>query len=238
MSGHEPVNLAGLASLAGDFGVVPKRCTATHSRRARPRVVGPMPRSRCRARPARAARGDYPAARIALREALRIYARTGPVADELAVRRDLAGALAGAGDLQGARDELSRAQRRAIPRARRPAARAGIALARADLALELNTVGRAQALCSRASLVSIQPPGERQALRPRQRIQLQREVRPGEGDAGPRRRRRARGIRPPLRSGSARPRGCRSPRPAVLPRGSRPRHRQLRPPPPGCARRS
>jgi len=43
-------------------------------------------------------RGDYPAARVALREALAIYVRTGPIADELAVAARSRGALAAAGD--------------------------------------------------------------------------------------------------------------------------------------------
>src|SRR6267378_1540958 len=144
------VNLAGLASLAGDFA------------RAAALYRDALATWRANESWADAAvalhglgqlelrRGDYPAARVALREALGIYARTGPVADELAVRRDLAGALAGAGDLQGARDELSRAQRRADSTRAPPAARAGIALARADLALELNTLTEAQRLYARA----------------------------------------------------------------------------------------
>src|SRR5205807_6585374 len=43
-------------------------------------------------------RGDYPAARTALQEAVAIYGRTGPLADALAVRRELASALAAAGE--------------------------------------------------------------------------------------------------------------------------------------------
>jgi len=54
------------------------------------------------------------------------------------------------GDLQGARDELSRAQRRADSTRAPPGARAGIALARADLALELNTLTESQRLYARA----------------------------------------------------------------------------------------
>src|SRR3989454_3954476 len=144
------VNLAGLASLAGDFAraaALYRDALATwraHESWADAAValhgLGQL----------ELRRGDYPAARIALREALAIYERTGPVADELAVWRDLAGALAAAGDLQGARDELSRAQRRADSTRAPPAARAGIALARADLALQLNTLTEAQRLYARA----------------------------------------------------------------------------------------
>src|SRR5882672_2438603 len=160
------VNLAGLASLAGDFG------------RAEALYRDALATWRSRESWADAAvalhglgqlelrRGDYPAARIALRDALAIYARTGPVAEELAVRRDLAGALAAVGDLQGARDELSRAQRRADSTRAAPTARAGIALARADLAVQLNTLTEAQRLYARAEALyrlGAEPVGEAEA---------------------------------------------------------------------------
>ncbi|HEX9349167.1 MAG TPA: CHAT domain-containing tetratricopeptide repeat protein [Gemmatimonadales bacterium] len=160
------VNLAGLASLAGDFSraeLLYRDALATwraHESWADAAValhgLGQL----------ELRRGDYSAARVALREALAIYARTGPIADELAVRRDFAGALAAAGDLQGARDELSRAQRRADSTGAPPGARAGIALARADLALELNTLAEAQRLYARAEAlyrVSAEPAGEAEA---------------------------------------------------------------------------
>jgi len=160
------VNLAGLASLAGDFSraeLLYRDALATwraHESWADAAValhgLGQL----------ELRRGDYPAARVALREALAIYARTGPVADELAVRRDLAGALAAAGDLQGARDELSRAQRRADSTRAPPAARAGIVLARADLALQLNTLTEAQRLYARAEALyrlAAEPAGEAEA---------------------------------------------------------------------------
>ncbi len=160
------INLAGLASLAGDFtraeGLY-RDALATwraHEMWAEAAValhgLGQL----------ELRRGDYPAARIALREALVIFARTGPVADELAVRRDLAGALGAAGDLQGARDEMSRAQRRADSTRAPPAARAGIALARADLAVQLNALAEAQRLYARAEALyrlAAEPVGEAEA---------------------------------------------------------------------------
>ncbi len=94
-------------------------------------------------------RGDYPAARASLGEALAIYDRTGPLADALAVRRDLAGALAAAGELQGALDELRHAQRLADSARASPGVRAGIALTRADLAARLNTPAEAERLYAR-----------------------------------------------------------------------------------------
>ena len=172
------INLAGLASLAGDFShaeALYQDALATwraHESWASAAValhgLGQL----------ELRRGDYPAARTALQEALAIYARTGPVADELAVRRDLAGAEAAAGDLQGARDELSRAQRRADSTGAPPNARAGIALARADLALELNTLAEAQRLYARAEglyRLGAEPAGEAEAQEGRALLLLERD---------------------------------------------------------------
>src|SRR6266566_3496871 len=172
------VNLAGLASLAGDFAraeALYRDALATwraHESWADAAValhgLGQL----------ELRRGDYPAARTALREAVAIYARTGPVADELAVRRDLAGAQAAAGDLQGGRDELSRAQRRADSTRAPPGARAGIALARADLAVQLNTLAEAQRLYARAEALyrlAVEPAGEAAAQEGRALLLLARD---------------------------------------------------------------
>jgi CHAT domain-containing protein/Tfp pilus assembly protein PilF len=172
------VNLAGLASLAGEFPraeALYRDALATwraHESWADAAValhgLGQL----------ELRRGDYAAARISLRQALAIYARAGPVANELAVWRDLAGALAAAGDLQGARDELSRAQRLADSTRAPPAARAGITLARADLALELNTLTEAQRLYARAEALyrlAADPVGEAEAQEGRALLLLQRD---------------------------------------------------------------
>jgi CHAT domain-containing protein len=172
------VNLAGLASLEGDFsraGALYRDALATwraHEAWADAAValhgLGQLGLRR----------GDYPAARLALREALSIYARTGPVGEELSVRRDLAGALAAAGDLQGARDELTRAQLRADSTRAPPAARAGIALARADLAVQLNTLAEAQRLYARAEALyrlGAEPGGEAEAQEGRATLLLARD---------------------------------------------------------------
>ena len=98
-------------------------------------------------------RGDYPAARAALGDALAIYDRTGPLASALAVRRALAAALAGQGELQGAVDELRRAQQLADSARATPGVRAGIALARADLAVQLNALAEAERLYGRAEFL-------------------------------------------------------------------------------------
>ena len=123
-------------------------------------------------------RGDYPAAASALRDALTVYVRTGPVAEELAVRRDLAGALGAMGELQDARDELARAQRRADSSRAPPAARAGVALARADLAVQMNTLDAAQRLYARAELLyrqASEPTGEAEAQEGRGFLLLERD---------------------------------------------------------------
>lgn len=97
-------------------------------------------------------RGDYPAAVAALSEAAVIYRRTGARADEIAARRDLANARAGRGDLQGARVELQRAEARATApgRGRGGATLAGLAVARADLAVQFNRLAEAERQYARA----------------------------------------------------------------------------------------
>jgi CHAT domain-containing protein len=136
------VNLAGLASLEGDFA------------RAEQWYRDALATWRTREQWADAAvalhglgqlelrRGDYPAAVAVLREALVILDRTGPVGDAVEVRRFLASALAARGDLQGAIDHLRIAQTQADSGAA-PDVRAGLALARGDLAFQLNQLAEA-----------------------------------------------------------------------------------------------
>ena len=95
-------------------------------------------------------RGDYSAAGTVLLEALEIYRRTGPIEQALAVQSDLAGALSAAGDLQGALDQLRDAERAGVSAEASPDVRAGVLLARADLALQLNTLAEAEELYGRA----------------------------------------------------------------------------------------
>jgi CHAT domain-containing protein len=150
------VGLAGLASLAGDYA------------RADALYRDALAIWRAREQWADAAdalhglgqlelrRGDYPAARAALRESLSIYDRTGRVADALMVRRELAGALAAVGELQGALDQLGRAQHQADS-ARMPLRiRASIALARGDLAVQMNALPSAERLYGQAQRLSRQ----------------------------------------------------------------------------------
>ena len=88
-------------------------------------------------------RADYPRARSAMNEALSIYEITGPVADAVAARRELALIVAAMGDLQGALTDLRQAERSAVALRGSASLQAGLALARADLAVELNTLAEA-----------------------------------------------------------------------------------------------
>ena len=92
-------------------------------------------------------RGDYRAAVAALTEATRIYRRTGPPADEIAVRQSLATARGAMGDLQGARVELQRVE---VLAGAAGASDAGLALGRADLAVQFNRLPEAERHYARA----------------------------------------------------------------------------------------
>jgi CHAT domain-containing protein len=144
------VNLAGVASLGGEFT------------RAEGLYRDALATWRAREEWAEAAaalhglgqlelrRGDYPAARAAFVEALTIYDRTGPLPEALAVRREMAGALAAMGEMQGALDELRHDQHLADSAGAAPGTRAGIALALATLAVQLNNLTDAERLYARA----------------------------------------------------------------------------------------
>ena len=144
------VNLAGLASLAGDFGSAAasyREALATWRRlelwtQAAAALHG-LGQLELR-------RGDYIAARGQLVEALALYQRAGLVSEALTVRRAIAGAFSGAGDLQGALDQLRAAQREADSADAPAGAQAGVALAQADVALALNSNADAERLYIRA----------------------------------------------------------------------------------------
>ena len=88
-------------------------------------------------------RGDYVAARDALTQAIAIYDETGPAADAITARTDLAQAQGAMGDLQSALMTLRRADA-AATRDSAPDLLAALALARADLAVEFNALTEAE----------------------------------------------------------------------------------------------
>ena len=145
------VNLAGLASLAGDFAraeslyedaLAAWRAKEMWAETAEAlRGLGQLEMRR----------GNYPAARKSLREAVRILERTGPAADALVAQGELAGALAASGELQQAIDHLRRAQAHVDSSEVPPDVRASLVLARADLAVQLNAFAEADRLYSRAT---------------------------------------------------------------------------------------
>ena len=161
------VNLAGLATLEGDFA------------RAQRLYADALSIWRARGAWADAAdalhglgglelrRGDYSAARDALREALAIYERTGQVTSALAVRQALAGAHAARGEMQEAIDILRIAEDVADTTDAGAGQRAGIALAHADLAVQLNDLAQAEQLYTAAQRFyreADDPDGEGEAL--------------------------------------------------------------------------
>jgi CHAT domain-containing protein len=96
-------------------------------------------------------RGNYPAARTLMREALSTYEITGPVGDAVGIHRELALNMAAMGDIQGAITELRRAERSAATAHRPSSMLAALALARADLSVQLNTFSEADAEYARAA---------------------------------------------------------------------------------------
>jgi CHAT domain-containing protein/Tfp pilus assembly protein PilF len=94
-------------------------------------------------------RGDYATAKARLTEALAVFRRVGTAADMVLVRRDLASVAAAAGDLRGASAQLQRAEQ-LVRGDRDPELVAGVALARADLAVQLNSFAEAERQYARA----------------------------------------------------------------------------------------
>jgi CHAT domain-containing protein len=95
-------------------------------------------------------RGEYAEARRRLEEALTVFVRTGTPEDLVRVRRDLAVAAAASGDLNGALTHLRRAESLLAQVPDSTEALAAIALARADIAYQLNTFGEAERQYARA----------------------------------------------------------------------------------------
>ncbi len=96
-------------------------------------------------------RGDYEAAIALLTRALRMDRATGSLTEEIGVRRDIAAAHAAMGNLQGALIQLGRAERLAASGHADAAVLSGLALSRADLAVQFNTYPEAEAQYYRAA---------------------------------------------------------------------------------------
>lgn len=88
-------------------------------------------------------RGDYGQARARLVAALAVFAKGGTLDDMVQVRRDLSSIEAARGDYRAALDQLRRAERLLARAPTRYELAAPVALARADLAIQLNTFAEA-----------------------------------------------------------------------------------------------
>ena len=96
-------------------------------------------------------RGDYGTAKARLTEAYRIFARVGAGSDIVMVRRDLASVAMAAGDLRAAMAHLRGAEKILARQSPAPELTAGLAMARADLALHLNNYPEAERQFARAA---------------------------------------------------------------------------------------
>lgn len=96
-------------------------------------------------------RGDYAQARIALDEALSLADSTGAMQDAVAIRADLAAVYGAMGKLQTALTTLRRAERIASRSRAGPKVFAELALARGDLAIQLNELSEAERQYVRAT---------------------------------------------------------------------------------------
>ena len=101
-------------------------------------------------------RGDYERARIALADAASLADSTDAVLDAIAIRVDLAAVYGAMGKLQTSLTVLRGAERRALASRAGPKLLARIALARADLAIQLNDLPEAERQYVRAAALSRQ----------------------------------------------------------------------------------
>jgi CHAT domain-containing protein/tetratricopeptide (TPR) repeat protein len=95
-------------------------------------------------------RGEYADARARLQEALTVFVRAGTPEDLVQVRRDLAVVAAASGDLSGAITQLRRAEVLLAQVPDSTEVLAAIALARGDIAYQLNTFAEAEHQYARA----------------------------------------------------------------------------------------
>jgi CHAT domain-containing protein len=146
-------NLAGIATTAGDYA---RAQSLYQEALAINRAAGDLAQSafvladlgRLATR-----RGDYPHAHARLSEALRIHESSGASLEAIGTRQDLAAIEAAMGDLQSALVTLRRAERDATGAGADRAVEAALALASADLSVQLGTFADAQAAYDRAESV-------------------------------------------------------------------------------------
>jgi CHAT domain-containing protein len=144
------VNLGTVATIAGEYAIAAARYReALGSYRDQGNRVGEALALRNLGLLA-LRRGEYRAAAATLTEALAVYEATGHAVEAIAVRRDLALVRSAMGDLQGARGELRRAEQRALGQQAGAAVLAPLALGRADLALQFNSLVEAEREYARA----------------------------------------------------------------------------------------
>jgi hypothetical protein len=104
------VNLAGLAALSGEFGEAEAYYREALAIWQNQELWSDAASALDGLGTLEMRRGDYPAAKTALRKALSLYEQTGQVTERLEVQRALAGSLAATGDLQGGLDVLRQAE--------------------------------------------------------------------------------------------------------------------------------
>jgi CHAT domain-containing protein len=98
-------------------------------------------------------RGDYGVAKARLNEAYRTFARVGAGSDMVIVERDLASVAMASGDLRGAMTRLRGAEKSLARQAPAPELTASLAMARADLALQLNNFPEAERQFAQAAVL-------------------------------------------------------------------------------------
>jgi CHAT domain-containing protein len=143
-------NLAGIAANSGDYlhadSLYKQALTierATGDRAETGFVLQSLGRLQIR-------RGDYGQAQLTLSEALEIHQKSGATVDAIAVRTDLASLQSAVGDPEGAMETLRVNDREADSASAPPELRAGLALARGDLALQFGTFTEANSQYTRA----------------------------------------------------------------------------------------
>ena len=124
-------------------------------------------------------RGEYAEARSRLGEALVVFARAGTVEDLVQVRRALASVDAAIGNFKSALDQLRSAESLLATAPQQYDLAAGVALARADLAAQMNTFTEADRQFARAQSLyrrAMNPAGEAEARQGQAMLLIERKL--------------------------------------------------------------